>query len=97
MGRNKLKILKENSKDIKKAKSIGNLISTKYYNIEYSSDVKGVEVCSAIKNVYSMLIGSGEGSNTSSSSGGTNTKYVKVGNTSEKTLLDLQSLNNKQN
>jgi len=55
------------NKDIKKAKSIGNLISTKYYNIEYSSDVKGVEVCSAIKNVYSMLIGSGEGSNTSSS------------------------------
>ena len=55
------------NKDIKKAKSIGNLISTKYYNIEYSRDVKGVEVCSAIKNIYSMLIGSGEGSNTSSS------------------------------
>ncbi|MDA9717448.1 glycerol-3-phosphate dehydrogenase [Candidatus Pelagibacter sp.] len=55
------------NKNIKKAKSIGNLISTKYYNIEYSRDVKGVEVCSAIKNIYSMLIGSGEGSNTSSS------------------------------
>ena len=55
------------NKDIKKAKSTGNLISTKYYNIEYSRDVKGVEVCSAIKNIYSMLIGSGEGSNTSSS------------------------------
>lgn len=37
------------------------------------------------------------GSNTTTSSGGINTKYVKVGNTSEKTLLDLQSLNNKQN
>ena len=35
--------------------------------------------------------------NSMTSSGGTNTKYVKVGNTSEKTLLDLQSLNNKQN
>ena len=46
------------NKDIKKAKSIGNLISTKYYNIEYSRDVKGVEVCSAIKNIYSMLFGS---------------------------------------
>ena len=37
------------------------------------------------------------GTNTTPSSGGTNIKYVKVGNTSEKTLLDLQSLNNKQN
>jgi len=54
------------NKNIKKAKSIGSLISTKYYKIEYSNDVKGVEVCSAIKNIYSMLIGSGEGSNTSS-------------------------------
>ena len=39
----------------------------------------------------------GGGSNITPSSGGTNIKYVKVGNTSEKTLLDLQSLNNKQN
>ena len=55
------------NKNIKKAKSIGNLISTKYYKIEYSSDVKGVEICSAIKNIYSMLIGAGGSSNTSSS------------------------------
>ena len=55
------------NKNIQKAKSIGSLISTKYYKIEYSNDVKGVEICSAIKNIYSMLIGSGEGSNTSSS------------------------------
>ena len=40
---------------------------------------------------------SGAGSNITPSSGGSNIKYVKVGNTSEKTLLDLQSLNNKQN
>ena len=55
------------NKNINKAKLIGNLISTKYYKIEYSKDVKGVEICSAIKNIYSMLIGAGEGSNTSSS------------------------------
>ena len=55
------------NRNIKKAKSIGNLISTKYYKTEYSSDVKGVEICSAIKNIYSMLIGAGGGSNTSSS------------------------------
>ena len=55
------------NKNIHKAKLIGNLISTNYYRIQYSNDVKGVEICSAIKNIYSMLIGAGEGSNTSSS------------------------------
>ena len=55
------------NKNINKAKSIGNLISTNYYKIQYSRDVKGVEICSAIKNIYSMLIGAGEGANTSSS------------------------------
>ncbi len=54
------------NKSIKKAKSIGKLISTNYYKFDYSKDVKGVEVCSAIKNLYSMIIGSGEGLNTSS-------------------------------
>ena len=54
------------NKNIHKAKSIGNLISTNYYRIQYSNDVRGVEICSAIKNLYSMIIGSGEGLNTSS-------------------------------
>ena len=55
------------NKNIKNAKSIGKLISTSYYKVEYSKDVIGIEICSAIKNIYSMIIGSGEGSNTSSS------------------------------
>ena len=55
------------NRNIKIAKSIGNLISTNYYKIEYSKDVRGVEICSAIKNIYSMIIGAGEGLNTSSS------------------------------
>ena len=55
------------NKNTKIAKSIGKLISTNYYKIEYSKDVRGVEVCSAIKNIYSMIIGAGEGLNTSSS------------------------------
>ena len=54
------------NKNINLAKNIGKLISTKYYKTEYSSDVKGVEFSSAIKNIYSMIIGSGEGENTSS-------------------------------
>ena len=54
------------NKNIKIAKSIGKLISTKYYLTEYSKDVLGVEVCSAIKNIYSMIIGAGQSLNSSS-------------------------------
>ena len=42
-------------------KKIGEIISTKYYSTEYSDDLIGVEVCAAIKNIYSMLIGASEG------------------------------------
>ena len=54
------------NKNIKVAKSIGKLISTKYYLTEYSKDVIGIEVCSAIKNIYSMIIGAGQSLNSSS-------------------------------
>ena len=54
------------NKNIKIAKSIGKLISTKYYLTEYSKDVVGIEVCSAIKNIYSMVIGAGQSLNSSS-------------------------------
>ncbi len=55
------------NKNIKIAKLLGKIISTKYYLIEYSKDVVGVEICSAIKNIYSMIIGSGLRLNKSSS------------------------------
>ena len=55
------------NKNIKIAKWIGKLIATKYYLIEFSKDVIGVEVCSAIKNIYAMIIGAGQSLNTSSS------------------------------
>jgi glycerol-3-phosphate dehydrogenase (NAD(P)+) len=54
------------NKNIEIAKSIGKQISTKYYLIEYSKDVIGVEVCSAIKNIYAMIIGAGQSLNSSS-------------------------------
>ena len=54
------------NKNIKVAKSIGKIISTKYYITEYSKDVVGVEVCSAIKNIYSIIIGAGQSLNSSS-------------------------------
>ena len=55
------------SKNIKIAKWIGKMISTKYYIIEFSKDIIGVEVCSAIKNIYAMIIGAGQSLNNSSS------------------------------
>ena len=55
------------NKNIKIAKRIGKMISTKYYVIEFSNDIIGVEICSAIKNIYAMIIGSGQSLNTSSS------------------------------
>ena len=54
------------NKNIKIAKSIGKIISTKYYLPEYSKDVAGIEVSSAIKNIYSMIIGAGQSLNSSS-------------------------------
>jgi glycerol-3-phosphate dehydrogenase (NAD(P)+) len=54
------------NKNVRIARQIGKLVSAKYYKTEYSSDVRGVEFSSAIKNIYSMVIGSGEGNNTSS-------------------------------
>ena len=54
------------NKNISFAKKIGKRISTKYYLTEFSKDVIGVEVCSAIKNIYSMIIGAGQSLNASS-------------------------------
>ena len=54
------------NKNINTAKKIGKMISTKYYLTEFSKDVVGIEVCSAIKNIYSMIIGAGRSLNASS-------------------------------
>ena len=54
------------NKNIKIAKWIGKQISTKYYLTEFSKDIIGVEICSAIKNIYAMVIGSGQNLNAAS-------------------------------
>ena len=68
------------NRNISIAKSIGRKISTKYYLTEYSKDVVGVEVCSAIKNIYSMIIGAGQSLNSSS-------------NLFQKAVLEMRYLN----
>ena len=47
--------------DIKIANQIAQLVSTNYYHVFTSDDVVGVEVCSAIKNIFSMMLGASEG------------------------------------
>ena len=64
--KNQTKVIIAN-KNINIAKKIGKLISTNYYLVDYSTDVIGVEVCSAIKNIYAMVIGAGQSLNKSSS------------------------------
>ena len=55
------------NKNINIAKKIGKKISTNYYLVDFSKDIIGVEVCSSIKNIYSMIIGAGHSLNMSSS------------------------------
>ena len=47
--------------NIKEAQFLKKIISTDYYSTEISSDIQGVEISGAIKNIYSMLIGASEG------------------------------------
>ena len=49
------------NKDIKIAKKISDLVSTNYYHVYATEDVIGVEVCAAIKNIFSMAIGAAQG------------------------------------
>ena len=84
------------NKNIYKAKQIGKMISTKYYLTEFSRDIIGVEVCSAIKNIYSMIIGAGQSLNISSNlfqksiiEMGYLTKYFKG---KEETILGLAGI-----
>jgi len=49
------------NKDIKSAEKISKLVSTNYYHVSTSDDVVGVEICAAIKNIFSMAIGASQG------------------------------------
>ena len=49
------------NQNIETVKYIGKMISTNYYSTEFSDDLIGVEVCAAVKNIYSMIIGASKG------------------------------------
>tara|TARA_B100001123_G_C15142297_1_gene960012 strand:+ start:44 stop:1036 length:993 start_codon:yes stop_codon:yes gene_type:complete len=62
--RNHTSVVFANS-DISVANQIKKLVSTDYYHIFTSTDVIGVEICAAIKNIFAMVMGSSKGLNTS--------------------------------
>ena len=47
--------------NIKTAKEIANIVSTDYYHVFTSDDTTGVQICAAIKNIFSMAIGASHG------------------------------------
>ena len=49
------------NEDINAAKKLTNLFKAEYYHTSYSDDLIGVEVCAAIKNIFSMVIGASKG------------------------------------
>ena len=49
------------NKDIEVVKKISKLVATDYYHVFVSNDIIGVEVCAAIKNIFSMVIGAAQG------------------------------------
>ena len=63
------------NKDISKSQWIGKLISTNYYTLEFSEDIIGVEICGAIKNLYSMIIGASKGLSSETADNEIKSKY----------------------
>ena len=49
------------NKDISTAKKIASMLNTNYYHTSFSNDLHGVEVCAAVKNIFSMAVGAAKG------------------------------------
>jgi len=49
------------NKNIQTAKKIADMLNTNYYHTSYSDDLNGVEVSAAIKNIFSMAVGTAKG------------------------------------
>ena len=49
------------NKDISTAKKISSILNTSYYHTSFSDDLHGVEVCAAVKNIFSMAVGAAKG------------------------------------
>ena len=57
------------NKNLDIAKSLSKMLTTDYYHVSTSTDINGVEVCAAIKNIFSIAIGAAPGLNKTKSKG----------------------------
>ena len=57
------------NKNLDIASSLKKILTTNYYRISTSADINGVEICAAIKNIFSMAIGAAPGLNKNKSKG----------------------------
>ncbi len=93
--RNKTAVVFAN-KIVNKANKISQLIQNNYYLVETSNDLIGIEVCAAIKNLYSMIIGSANELNTAAfllnKSIIEMNKFVRLLGGSEKSVYGLAGL-----
>jgi len=84
------------NKNIEIVNQIKNLIGTNYYHIFTSSDVAGVGICAAIKNIFSMAIGTTKHLNTAASliqqSINEMTIFVKKLNGQKETVMGLAGI-----
>ena len=84
------------NKNIEIVNQIKNLIETNYYHIFTSSDVAGVGICAAIKNIFSMAIGTTKHLNTAASliqqSINEMTIFVKKLNGQKETVMGLAGI-----
>ena len=84
------------NKNIDIANQIKNLIETNYYHIFTSIDVNGVGICAAIKNIFSMAVGTTKHLNTAASliqqSINEMTIFVKKLNGQKETVMGLAGI-----
>ena len=84
------------NKNIEIVNQIKNLIETNYYHIFTSSDVAGVGICAAIKNIFSMAIGTTKHLNTAAfliqQSINEMTVFVKKLNGKKETVMGLAGI-----
>ena len=84
------------NKNIEIVNQIKNLIETNYYHIFTSSDVAGVGICAAIKNIFSMAIGTTKHLNTAAfliqQSINEMTVFVKELNGKRETVMGLAGI-----
>ena len=79
------------NRDISIVRNLSKILSTSYYNIKYSNDVKGVAACGGIKNIYAMIVGTSMGKKQKSYSADIKARVALEAMRSQKTVSQIAS------